>query len=37
MIAPACSLFILHEGRVYQLTAISGEGERMIDTFSLSP
>jgi hypothetical protein len=37
MIAPACSVFILHRDRVYQLTAISTEGERMIDTFTLSP
>ncbi len=37
MIAPACPLFILHQARVYQLTAISTDGERMIDTFTLSP
>ena len=37
MIAPACSVFVLHRGRVYQLTAISIEGETMIKTFALLP
>ncbi len=36
MIAPGCSVYFLHEDRVYQLTAISLEGETMIQTFALS-
>ncbi len=37
MIAPGCSIYVLHDSRVYQLTAISREGEAMIDTFALLP
>jgi hypothetical protein len=37
LIAPGCSVYLLHEDRVYQLTAISQEGEAMIDTFAFSP
>lgn len=36
MIAPGCSVYVLHKGRVYQLTAISKEGEAMIGTFALA-
>lgn len=35
MIAPGCSVYVLRNGRVYQLTAISKEGEAMIRTFGL--
>lgn len=35
MIAPGCSIYVLHHGFVYQLTPISVEGEAMIETFSL--
>jgi hypothetical protein len=34
MIAPGCSVYVLSSHRVYQLTAISLEGEAMIETFS---
>lgn len=34
MIAPGCSVYVLHGNRVYQLTAISLEGEAMVETFS---
>jgi hypothetical protein len=37
MIAPGCSIYVLGNGRVYQLTPISSEGEAMLDTFSLLP
>ncbi len=37
MFAPGCSVYIFHNGRVYQLTPISQEGEAMIETFALSP
>ena len=37
MIAPGCSVFVLRSGRIYQLTAISKEGEAMIRTFVLRP
>jgi len=33
MIAPGCSIYVLHGERVYQLTAISREGEAMAATF----
>jgi hypothetical protein len=33
MISPGCSVYLLHREHVYQLTAISAEGERMIETF----
>jgi hypothetical protein len=36
-IAPACSVYVLRGDRVYQLTAISLEGEAMIQTFALAP
>ena len=36
MIAPGCSIYVLNHGRVYQLTAISKEGEAMIGTFGLA-
>lgn len=35
MIAPGCSVYLLHGGRVYQLTPISLEGEAMIETFAI--
>jgi hypothetical protein len=35
MIAPGCSVYILHGHRVYQLTPISLEGQAMLDTFTL--
>jgi len=37
MIAPGCSVYVLHSGHVYQLTPISLEGEAMIETFALRP
>jgi hypothetical protein len=37
MIAPGCSVFVLRGDRVYQLTAISREGEAMVETFALAP
>ena len=37
MAAPGCSVYVLHNGRVYQLTPISKEGEAMIQTFALLP
>ncbi len=37
MIAPGCSVYILRNGRAYQLTSISLEGETMIETFALPP
>jgi hypothetical protein len=37
MIAPGCAVYILHRGRVYQLTSISQEGEAMGETFALLP
>lgn len=33
MILPGCSIYVLRNGRIYQLTAISIEGESMIETF----
>lgn len=33
MLAPGCSVYVLHRDHVYQLTAISVEGETMINTF----
>jgi hypothetical protein len=35
LLAPGCSVYVLHSGRVYQLTPISQEGEVMIETFAL--
>jgi hypothetical protein len=35
LIAPSCAVYVLHSGRVYQLTPISLEGEAMIETFAL--
>jgi hypothetical protein len=35
MIAPGCSVYVLRNGRVYQLTPLSREGEAMIKTFAL--
>jgi hypothetical protein len=35
MIAPGCSVYVLHNSRVYQLTPISREGKTMIETFTL--
>lgn len=35
MVAPNCSVYVLRGDRVYQLTAISLEGEAMIETFTL--
>jgi len=37
MIAPGCSVYVFHSGRVYQLTPISREGEAMIETLALLP
>lgn len=37
MIAPGCSLYVLRGERVYQLTAMSAEGEAMAGTFRLVP
>ena len=37
MAAPGCSVYVLYNGRVYQLTPISKEGEAMIQTFALLP
>ena len=37
LVAPGCSIYVLHERFVYQLTTISREGEAMLETFSLSP
>jgi len=37
LIAPGCSVYVLRSGRVYQLSAISLEGEAMIETFVLPP
>lgn len=37
MIAPGCSVYVLHRGRVYQLTPISREGEAMMETFAPPP
>ena len=37
MIAPGSSVYFLHRDRVYQLAAISGEGEAMIGTFAFLP
>jgi hypothetical protein len=36
MLAPGCAIFLMHARRVYQLTAVSADGERMIDSFSLT-
>ena len=36
LIAPGCFVYVLHDGRVYQLTPISREGEAMLETFALS-
>jgi hypothetical protein len=33
MIAPGCSIFVLRQGSVYQMTAASLEGEAILDTF----
>jgi hypothetical protein len=35
LIAPGCSMYILRNGRVYQLTPNSREGEAMVETFAL--
>jgi hypothetical protein len=35
MLAPGCSVYVLHNDRVYQLTPISREGEAMLETFAL--
>jgi len=35
LIAPGCSVYVLHSGRVYQLMPVSREGEAMIGTFAL--
>jgi hypothetical protein len=37
MIAPGCSVYFLRGNHVYQLTAMSQEGEAMIKTFTLAP
>lgn len=37
LIAPGCSVYVLHKARVYQLTPLSREGEAMIETFALLP
>jgi hypothetical protein len=37
MMAPGCSVYVLHSGRVYQLAPISREGEAMMETFALLP
>jgi hypothetical protein len=37
LLAPGCSVYVLHDGCVYQLTPGSREGERMIETFVLMP
>ncbi len=37
MIAPGCSVYFLRSHHVYQLTAMSQEGEAMIKTFTLAP
>ena len=36
LIAPGCSVYVLHDSRVYQLTPSSREGEAMLETFALS-
>ena len=36
LIAPGCFIYVLHDGRVYQLTPISREGEAILETFTLS-
>ncbi len=36
LIAPGCSVYVLHDGRVHQLTPSSQEGEAMLETFVLS-
>jgi hypothetical protein len=35
MLAPGCAIFLMHARRIFQLTAISAAGERMIDSFTL--
>lgn len=35
MISPGCSVYVLHNALVYQLTPISLEGEAMLKTFAL--
>ncbi|MFO1152889.1 MAG: hypothetical protein U1E42_04350 [Rhodospirillales bacterium] len=35
LVAPGCAIFVFQGGRVYQLTAISAEGEKIIDSFAL--
>ncbi len=37
LIAPGCSVYVLHKARVYQLTPVSREGEAMVETFALLP
>jgi hypothetical protein len=37
LIAPGCSVYVLHSGRVYQLTPMSREGEAMSETFAPLP
>lgn len=34
MLSPGCSVYALHGDRVYQLTAVSLEGQAMIETFA---
>ena len=35
LLAPGCATFLMQGARIYQLTAVSAEGERMIDSFAL--
>lgn len=37
LLAPGCSVYILDNARVYQLTPLSREGEAMVETFALPP
>ncbi len=37
LLAPGCSVYILHRDRVYQLTPISVAGEAIVKTFALLP
>ncbi|HEV7672677.1 MAG TPA: hypothetical protein VGS22_29505 [Thermoanaerobaculia bacterium] len=37
MLAPNCSIYVLRDDRVYQLTPLSIEGTAMIETFALPP
>jgi hypothetical protein len=34
LMAPGCAVYVLHSGRVYQLTPLSQEGEAMMATFA---